>query len=106
MAIGPIELQGTIARTQDFSTLKQNEDQKGLIDQSNFQNQFSKELNNRPHQVNHQDNADYHNRKFDAKEKGDNQYSGNGGKNRNRKKPEEDGKVLVKKSQQGFDVKI
>lgn len=103
MAIGPIELHGTIARTQDFSAVKQHEDQKALIDQGNFQNHFNKEIKERPHQVNHADNADFHNRKFDAKDKGSNQYEGDGGKNR--KKPEEDGKVFIK-GQSRFDVKI
>lgn len=104
MAIGPIELQGTIARTQDYSSIKQNEDLKGLIDQGNFQNHFNKEINERPHQVTHSDNADFHERKFDAKEKGDNEYSGDGGKGRKRKK-EETGKVQLK-GQSSFDVKI
>ncbi len=104
MAIGPIELQGTIARAQDFTTIKQHEDQKGLVDQSHFQQQFNKEINERPHQVTQSDKADFHNRKFDAKDKGDNQYSGDGGRNR-RQKPEEDGRVVVK-GQKRFDVKI
>lgn len=105
MAIGPIELQGTIARTQDYSTIKQNEDQKGLIDQGNFQHQFNKEINERPHQITHSDNADFHERKFDAREKGDNEYSGDGGRERKRKREEEAGKVLLK-GQSSFDVKI
>jgi len=104
MAIGLIELHGTIARAQDFTAIKQNEDQKGLIDQSNVQQQINKEINDRPHQVNHSDNADFHNRKFDAKDKGDNQYSGDGGAKRKQNK-EEDGKVVIK-GQTRFDVKI
>lgn len=104
MAIGPIELQGTIARAQDFTTIKQNEDQKSLVDQSNFQQQFNKELKERPQHVNQSDNAAFHNRKFDAKEKGDNQYSGDGGSKRQRN-PEEDGRVVIK-GQNRFDVKI
>lgn len=104
MAISPLVTQGTIARAQDFTTIKHNEDQKGLIDQSNFQQQFKKEVNERPNQVNRQDNADFHNRKFDAKDKGDNQYSGDGGKNR-RKQEEELGKVVIK-GRGSFDMKI
>lgn len=103
MAIGPLTLNGTIARVQDFSAIKQNEDQKGLIDQSNLQNHFNKEIQERPHQVNHADDADFHNRKFDAKDKGSNQYEGDGGKNR--RKSDEDGKVFIK-GQNRFDVKI
>jgi len=104
MAIGPIEMQGTIARTQDFTTIKQNEDQKGLINQSNMQQQFNKEIKERPHQVRQQENADYMNRKFDSQEKGDNQYAGDGGKNRQKEK-EEEGRVIIK-GQASFDIKI
>ena len=104
MAISPLLNNATIARTQDFTTIKQNEDQKGLIDQANFGHQFKKEVDSRPHQVNRQDNADFHNRKFDEKDKGDNQYSGDGGKNR-RKQEEELGKVIIK-GRGGFDMKI
>lgn len=105
MAIGPIELQGTIARTQDFSTVKQNTDHKGIVDQGNLQNQFNKEIKERPHQVIKKDNADYHNKKQDAKEKGSNQYFGDGGSNREHKKRQEDGKVVIK-GQNNFDIKI
>ena len=104
MAISPLVTHGTIARAQDFTTIKQNEDQKGLIDQSNFQQQFKKEINERPHQVNKQDNAGFQNRKFDAKDKGDNQYSGDGGRNR-KKSEEEPGKVIIK-GRSSFDMKI
>ncbi len=102
MGIGPIEMHGTIARAQDFTTIKHNEDQKGLIDQSNFQQQFRKEVNERPHQVNRKEDMEFSNRKFDAKEKGDNQYAGDGGKNR---RQAQDGRVVVK-GQRSFDIKI
>lgn len=104
MAIGLVEMHGTIARAQDFTTIKQNEDQKSLVDQSNYQQQFNKEINERPHQVTRQENADFMNRKFDAKDKGDNQYSGEGGK-RGKKDKEEDGRVIIK-GQSKFDIKI
>ena len=44
MAIGPIEMNGIISRTQDYSTIKQNEDNKGLVQQQAFQTHFEKEL--------------------------------------------------------------
>ena len=103
MAIGPIEM-GTIARAQDFTTIKQNEDQKGFLDQSNLQQQFNKEIKERPHQVSQQENADFMNRKFDAKEKGDNQYSG-GEEKRRKQEKEEDGRVIIK-GHASFDIKI
>lgn len=42
MSISRIELQGTITRAQDYTAIKHNEDNKGIVDQSNFQTQFHK----------------------------------------------------------------
>ena len=106
MGISALELNGTIARTQDYSVIRQNEDQQSIIDQGHFQNQLDKQLNAKPHQVNERDNADYHNRKFDAKEKGSNNYSGNGGKNREQKEKEQVPEKSFIKGMGSFDVKI
>lgn len=107
MAIGPVELNGVISRTQDYSTLKQNEDNKGMINQQNFQNSFEKEVETRSQQVNKQDETRREERKFDAKEKGDNEYAGNGGKGKNKEKEKKNtgGKVVVK-GHSSFDIKI
>lgn len=105
MSIGPIELNGVISRTQDFSTIKQHEDQKGQIDQNNFQNQFHKEINSKSTQVHHADDAENDEYRYDAKEKGNNEYDDSGKKKREKKKKEEEGKVLIK-GQSHFDIKI
>ena len=52
MTISRIELQGQVTRAQDFTTVKQNEDNKGLVDQSNFQRQFDRTVDNKLRQVN------------------------------------------------------
>ncbi|MBO4808315.1 MAG: hypothetical protein J5537_04675 [Lachnospiraceae bacterium] len=111
MGISPLELNGTIARTQDYSVIRQNEEQKSLLDQGHFQNQLDKELNEKPHQVNAQNNADYHQKKFDAKEEGSNHYSGNGGRRREGSDKDKDEKERPQakafmKGQSSFDVKI
>ena len=52
------------------------------------------------------ENADYNNEKFDAKEKGKNEYFIN---KKNKKKKEEedtDGRVIIKTGGGGFDMKI
>ena len=92
----------TITRSQDFTTIKQNEDNKGLIQQTTIGQHFEKKTEQRTHEVHSSDNSDWHNRKFDAKEKGSNEYSGNGGSQRKQNKHE---RVVVKKHQ-GFDMKI
>lgn len=106
MSISRIELQGTITRAQDYTAIKQNEDNKGMIDQSNFQTQFRKEVDSKMTQVHHGENAEYENKRFDAKDKGNGQYSGDGGRKRRRGTgQEEDGRVVVK-GMTGFDMKI
>lgn len=110
MAIGQIELNTAMTRIQDYATQKHNEDQKSTVQQSQVQNQLHKELASdmkqvvKTDQTEYQNRTMYHNKKFDAKEKGSNSYSGDGGKHR-KKDEKSDGKVIVKK-QGGFDIKI
>lgn len=105
MAIGSVSLQGQITRAQDFSTIKQNEDNKVNVDQGNFQNHFQKEVKQNLSRVHESDNADNQNKKFDAKEKGKNEYSGDGGKKR---KEQEERKSMAARPgiKGGFDIKI
>lgn len=106
MAISPIEHLGTIGRTQDFSVMKQQEDVKAAGSQTIIQTQIEKHTEERLTQVRQADHSEMTEKKFDAKEKGDNQYAGDGG--RNRKRPSDktaDGKVVLKSSS-SFDIKI
>ena len=107
MSISRIELQGTITRAQDYTAIKQNEDNKGMIDQSNFQAQFHKTVDSKLTQVHHSDNAENENKRYDAKDKGNGQYSGDGGKKRKKdsEQEEQDGKFVIKNMNR-FDIKI
>lgn len=99
MAIGFVEMQGQITRAQDFTIVKHNEDTKGLVDQSNFGQQMTKQVEKQVKRVNEKEQAQNRQKKFDAKEKGSNEYHGDGGKGRkrgNQEKQEADGKVLLK----------
>ncbi len=100
MAIGFVELQGQITRAQDFTSIKHNEDAKGMVEQANFGQQMTKQVEKQVKRVNKGDQPEYHERKFDAKDKGSNEYHGDGGKAR-KKKPGQnpDGKVLMKKAE-------
>lgn len=110
MAIGQVELNHAMTRIQDYTTQKHNEDMRGAIQQGQAQEKFNKELNQDIRQVvksdqsEYQNKTQYQNRKFDAKDKGDNQYTGDGGK---RRKQEEatDGRVKLKQKS-GFDIRI
>lgn len=104
MAIGSISLQGQITRAQDFSTLKQNEDNKVVVDQGNFQTHFNKEVHQNLNRVRQSDNTENQGKKFDAKEKGNGEYSGDGGKRR--RQQEKDGHVQQQGVYRGFDMKI
>ena len=99
MAIGQIEIQGQITRAQDFTFLKHNEDTRGTVEQANAGEQVAKQADEQVNKVNQKQQPENQNNKHDAKEKGSNEYAGDGGRNRNKakKEPEEpDGKVLLK----------
>ena len=96
MAIGFVEMQGQITRAQDFTTVKHNEDSKGLVDQSNFGQQVARQVEKQAQRVNEGDKAENRQKKFDSKEKGSNEYRGDGGRDRKKEKKEPDGKVLLK----------
>lgn len=105
MAISPLLFNGSVSRMQDVSMIKHNEDAKGMVDQTNFQNTFNKEVDSRLNQVHQSDDLENRQQKHDAKEKGKNQYAGDGGKNRPKGNKPQDGRV-VPKSMGGFDMKI
>lgn len=97
MAIGFVEMQGQITRAQDFTTIKHNEDSKGMVEQANVGQQMTKQVEKQVKRVNKGEQPEYHERKFDAKDKGSNEYHGDGGRGRkDKQKQETDGKVLLK----------
>ena len=103
MTISRVEIQGQVTRAQDFTTIKHNEDNKGMVDQSNFQRQFDQSVENKVRLVHQGDRRVNQGKKYDAMEKGYGSYAGDGG--RKRKKNQEDGKVVLK-NKGGFDMKI
>ncbi|MBP5454201.1 MAG: hypothetical protein IK121_09020 [Lachnospiraceae bacterium] len=108
MGLGPLELSGGISRMTDFANIKHNEDHKGIVDQANFSGQFDKEIQERANAVNK--GAGITNdseKKFDAKDKGSNEYHGDGGRHRNPEKKENgDGVVVTKEKTSTFDIRI
>lgn len=102
MAFGAIELT-TISRAQDYTTIKHNEDNKVVVDQSNFSDQVQKATEQNIREVHSSDDPQWHERRPDAKEKGNGQYGGDGGSRRKKKQVQE--RVVVK-GRSGFDMKI
>lgn len=94
MAIGSIEFQGQISRAQDLTMLKHNDDQKGMIDQGNFQTQFHKEVEQKSTQVKRGDDTENEQKRMDAKNKGNGQYAGDGGRKK-KKTAKKDRKSVV-----------
>lgn len=103
MAIGAIEF-ATISRAQDYTTIKQNEDNKAMVDQTLITTQNQKTENQKLRDVNQADQTNWQGKQFDARDKGSNEYQGNGGKDR--KKKEFKDQVIVNNAHKSFDLKI
>lgn len=106
MAFGIVELNGAMTGVHDYATLKHNEEGKAALDQANFQNKVAQNVEVKLTNVHESDDANNRQKKFDARDKGSNEYSGDGGKEKDKKKEEakKDGKVTPKYT--GFDMKI
>lgn len=105
MTISRIELQGQIVRGQDFSNIKHAEDNKGAVEQSQITARTDQAVELKLQHVNDAEQTENRQKKFDAKDKGSNEYNGDGGQKK--KKKESDGVVVIKgASPGGFDLKI
>ncbi len=103
MSIGPLNLNGAISRVQDISIIRQNEDQKPVIDQNNIHQQITKEVTTKQERVHDADDTGNHEKKYDAKEKGSGTYSNQG---RQRKKESQKEQPVAPASTSVFDIKI
>ena len=105
MAVGPLTLNGMIPRTQDIGAIKQQEDSKPMIDQSNIQSQLKTQEERHLTQVRHADDAQQQETRYDAKEKGKNEYRG---QRQKKKKQEEKQDSQAGYAWEGgrFDMKI
>lgn len=104
MGLAPIEMSQMYSRTQDISSMKQNEDNKPMMDQHNFHNQFQRQVEGQSRKVidpNKSTNNEYD---YDAKKKGNNQYAGNPKKQK--KKETSDKKKPIPSGDRGFDIRI
>ena len=104
MTIRPVDLNGMVQRSQDVSTIKQQEDAKPLVDQQNIQTHFARQEEHKLKQVVHADDSEEPEFRYDAKEKGNNQYEQK--KKKKKKQANADGQVKVKGMSGGFDIRI
>jgi len=106
MAIGQIELRGMDLRTQDFSIVKHNEDNKPMHDQQVISGDLQQTSETRGRSVVHSESKSDVNAEGDGRSSSGNQYAGDGGAQRNHaKRQNPDGRVFLKQSA-GFDLKI
>lgn len=108
MSIRPVDLNGMIQRTQDVGNMKQAEDNKPVVEQHNIQVHQRKQEEQLAHKVQDTQEKENFAFRYDAKEKGSNEYEGNGGKKGQKKKKEDqsEGKVIFKGQKSSFDIKI
>lgn len=109
MAIGSFEIHAMMGRTQDYSILKQHEDNKGTVDQANYQNQTEKQVDNKSQSVQSSAQSETNQQRKDSRDKGSNEYAGDGGKNRNAARNGGiigDGKVIKKGNTPRFECKV
>jgi hypothetical protein len=103
MAISPILLNGSIQQTDNILHNQLKQVEKGVVDQGNIQVQTAKKEQEVAHKVVNTEESILKESRHDAKEKGHNEYHGDGGLHR--KKSDGDGKI-VQKFDGGFDIKI
>ena len=105
MSVRPVDML-MMQQINEVSHIRQEETARTAQQQTNIVNNNQKDTEVKSEQVNQKDNVDNQNKKFDAREKSDNEYQGNGGSN-NRNEKREDGTVKIKSlNHGGFDIKI
>ncbi len=105
MGVSPIEMSQMFSRTQDISPIKQHEDNKPMLDQNTFQQQFQKQVEDSSRKVIDPNKATQNEYDYDAKKKGNGEYSGNSKKKKHSDK-EKEKKEKVPKEQHMFDIRI
>ena len=107
MSIRPVVLNGMIQRTQDVGNLKQQEDNRPIVEQQNIQIEQQKHEDQLTHRVQDPEEKENDGYRY-AKEKGNNEYEGESGRHKKRREeePENEGKVILKGQGSHFDIKI
>ena len=102
--ISPIENNGMVLRMQDFSTVRQNEENISVNQQLHIQDSKSKSDDINAHSVQSKDDSDGADTHHDAREEGRNKYV-NMRKKKNGDELPKEGRVIAK-GKGGFDITI
>lgn len=100
--IRPVEVQGVMQRNQDIASMAQKENQMQQVNHAHALSETKKEVETKVKDVTQKEKSENRGKNPDAKEKGNNEYFGDGGKNR-RKYNNTKGTV-VRKERKSFDV--
>jgi len=107
MSITPLGFHAMIGRTNDVGIIKQNEDNKPIMEQHSIQTQQVKQEHALTHKVARPEEKENENYRYDAKEKGNGSYQGNEQKKKKQQKESQEiGKVTLKGQANRFDIKI
>lgn len=108
MSVNPLTLNGMLQRTNEFSTIKQNEDNKPGMEQRVITNHQFKQEQESARKVATMEQKENNGYRYDAKEKGNGSYEENQKKKRNKNEKEKSGDKVVLKGQDSihFDIKI
>jgi hypothetical protein len=98
MAITPITLQMTVPMTNDMAQMQNNENMRANTEHMQFASESQKQTQVKRETVIQKDGTDFPEYRYDAKEKGNNEYDGRGRKRRKSKASddEEDSKEELK----------
>ena len=105
MSIRPVVLNGMIQRTQDVGNLKQQEDNRPIVEQQNIQIEQQKHEDQLTHRVQDPEEKENDGYRYDAKEKGNGHYEKEERKKKDKKQQKADN-VYLKGQTSGFDIKV
>lgn len=104
MIVRPMEF-GMIQQQNTVSQVRHEEDVRPMVEQQTTEVQLQKDIQTRAEQVNHKEDPNNRQKKFDAKDKSDNEYQPEHKERKNQ--TSEDGKVFIKGFEEiDFDVKV
>ena len=107
MSIRPVDFNGMMQNQQNFSNVKQNEDQKPQLMQQQAFATVAKQEEAAARQVVNKDDLNREEYRFDARDGSKNEYQDNRKKKKEKQKEKmEDGHVRIKGMSGGFDMTI
>lgn len=107
MTVRPVHLNGMIQNTQDVSAIRHQENQRPAVEQQHIQIREEQKEQSKAQEVHKKEDADNDQKKYDAKEKGSNEYTYQRKKKKEKKENLPDGSVKIKQTMSGgFDIKI